>query len=351
MPKAKTVALVLGSLILAATACGGDGAGDGGGWIVGLLERIPDTAESGDFVTVVDLAAAAAAAGIEIPGPGPSDDAVAAYLMGLPRDALIPDLLRNLVRDLGALTTELGIDPAAVRAGIMAGRPPENYEVLAGAFDSTMVDQAVRADPLWSDLLVTGEHGGVTYYSWGEDLRSYMDRVSAVRPIGRSGRLALDGGYLYWVPWTAGIEGLIDAGAGIVPSLADDDGLAAVAGILEREEVYSAILTDTALRKDAVAAASALGVGGGRDEAGAYWVVVAVHATPEDAEESAVEVGRVLEEGMVVGLSAPWSDRVAEYDIAVEGTTLVVVLRSNGAEGDWVRAVQVADGLILAAQE
>lgn len=348
----KRAALILAVTGLVMTACGGDGTGDEADWIVGLLARMPDTTTSAGYVTVIDLTATAAAAGISIPGPGASEDEMADYLFGLPRDALLPDLLRNSLRfgEVGALTAELGVDPVTVNKAILAGYPPEVYEVLVGSFDAAAIDRVVRAEPVWSDLLTTAEHRGVTYYSWGDDLQSNRDRVTAVRPLGRGGRLGLDDDYLYWAPWTAGIEGLIDAGSGAVPTLADDVALVRVARALADAGVYSAVLTDLPLLQDAAVSALALGAGGGHDEAGPFWVIAALHDGPAAAEAAAAEVERLLVEGETAATRQAWSERISGFEFTVDSGLMVAVVRSAGPVGDWWQAFITRDTIMLAAQ-
>lgn len=350
--RSKRAALILAVLGLVATACGGDDTGDEGGWIVGLLGRIPETATSAGYVTVVDLTAAAATAGITTPDPGASEDEIVGYLSGLPRDALFPDLLRNSLRlfDVGAPAAELGVDWVAVNAAILAGYPPETYEVLVGTFDVAAIDQAVRAEPVWSDLLTTAEHRGVSYYSWGADLRADVERRTTLRPLGRSSRLALDDEYLYWAPWTAGVEGLIDAGAGAVPTLADDAALNRVARALAGAGVYSAVLTDLPLLQDAAVSALALGAGGGNDKAGPFWVIAALHDGAAAAEAAAAEVERLLIEGETAATRQPWSKRISGFEFSVDNGLMVAVVRSAGPVGDWWQAFVTRDPIMVAAQ-
>ena len=340
--------LVLLGMTLAA-GCGGDRAGgDEQGWIVGLLDRIPAAGGSAEFLMVVDMAGAAAAGGVAVPAPGAPADEIADFLFALPRDTLVPDLLQDPFPDFDALTRELGIDAALVTAAIMASNPPETYQVLAGDFDPAAVDTAVRSDSVWGDLLTTAEHQGVAYYAWGEDFESDLRRVTAVRPQGRGGRLALDDGWLYWVPWTAGIEGLIDAGAGRTASLADDPGFARVAAALEAAGVYSAVLTDRGL--DETASALAIGAGGGGDEAGAFWVIAAVHNSAAEAEAAAAEVERVLADGSTSATRQPWSERVSDVQVTLDDALMVVTVRSTFPAGDWWQAFSTRDAVMLAAQ-
>jgi hypothetical protein len=347
----KPACLLLAGLALVTVACGGEDEGTAdAGWIVGLLARIPDTEVSGHEVALVDLAAAAAAAGVAVPSPGAAPDEVTDYLLSLPRDTLVPELLQRTAADVDALRAELGFDHAAIEAAVSAGEPPEQFLVLKGAFDDGAVEAAVHSDPVWSDLLTSLEHAGVAYYAWGADMEIDVERVTPARPLGRGGRLALDDGYVYWVPWTAGLESLIDAGAGTVPTLAERPLMARVAAILQREQVYSAILTDTPLLEGRDVSGLVLGVGGGRDEAGAFWVVVAIHDTAAAAEESAAAFRSVITEGSSLATNQPWSERVASFEVTVEGEAMVAVVHSAGGEGDWMRAYYLRDSPLLAAQ-
>jgi hypothetical protein len=341
----------MAGLALLASACAGGG--DAGGedhWIVGLLQRIPAAAPATNEASVVDLSAAAAAAGVTVPPAGAGDDEIGAYLLGLPRDALVPDLLRDPAPRFADLTRELGIDPTQVAAAITAGSPPATYQVLQGDFDAGAIEAAVRVDPVWSGLLTTAQYRNVTYFAWGADLESDLDRVTPVRPLGRGGRLALDGRFLYWVPWTAGVTALIDAGAGAATTLGDDPLFSRAARALENAGVYSAILTDTPLLDDGPVSGRVLGVGGGRDEDGAFWVVAAVHDGAAAAEEAAAAFRSVLTEGTTLGTRQPWSERVSSFEVTVEGDMVLAVMRSTGPEGDWVRAFYTREPLLLAAQ-
>ena len=170
-----------------------------------------------------------------------------------------------------------------------------------------------------------------------------------MRPLGRGGRLALDGRFLYWVPWTAGMEALIDAGAGAVATLGDDPAFSRAARALENAGVYSAILTDTPLL-EAPVSGRALGIGGGRDQDGAFWVVAAVHDGAAAAEQAAAAFRSVLTAGSTLAHGQPWSERVSSFTVTVEGDMLLAVLRATSAEGDWLQAYYTREALLQAAQ-
>lgn len=321
------------------------------GWIVTLLSRIPATEEAGHEVGLANLEAAARAAGVMAPDSGAPAGEITDYLLALPDDLWLPELLQRAATSPDQVRAELGIDPAMVEATVTAGFPPERFVVLQGAFSVAAIDVAVGTDPVWSDLLRAADHAGVPYYAWGEDFAVDLTRVTAARPVGLSGRLGLDDGFLYWVPWTAGIEGLIDAGAGTVPTLADSALLRQAAEALEARGVHSALLTDVPLLADpsgsgALAPYLVLGLGGGQDEAGVFWVVVTVHGTAAAAEQSAAGLRTALTESGVSATGTPWSEMVTAVDIATKETTLVAVIRTDRPAGDWVRAYLTRDPLL-----
>jgi len=299
---------------------------EGAVWIVSLLDRIPDTETSGHEVTLVNLARAADAAGIEPAVEGAPAVEVTAFFADLPADTRLPSLFFRSVTRPDEFRAQLGVDLAAVSSAVEAGTLPAQFLVLEGDFDAAAIDAAARADPVWSDLLAIGEHAGVPYFTWGEDFKTWLERVTTAHPYGRGGRLALDGGYLYLAPWTAGIEALIDAGVGTVPTLADRAPLRQAAEILQREHVYSAVLTDAPLTEGSDASGLALGLGGGRDEAGAFWVVVAIHDTAAGAEESAASFRSIITEGASLGSGEPWQERVASFEVSVAGEAMVAVV-------------------------
>lgn len=314
-----------------------------------LLDRIPDTENSGQEVTLANLAGAAEAAGIELATAGAPAVEVASFFAGLPTDIALPQWFFRIITRADELRAQLGVDLAAIYGAAEAGAMPAQFLVPEGDFDAAAIDAAVHADPVWSDLLATGEHAEVSYFTWGEDFEIQIDRVTTAHPYGRGGRLALDGGYLCLAPWTAGIEALIDAGAGTVPTLADRAPLRQAAEILQREQVYSAVLTDTPLDEGSPASGLALGVGGGRDETGAFWVVAAVHDTAAGAEESAASFRSIITEGTSLGSGEPWQERVASFEVGVEGKAMVAVVYSATGEGDWHRAYYAREPLLAAA--
>ncbi|HSQ36470.1 MAG TPA: hypothetical protein VLS92_01105 [Acidimicrobiia bacterium] len=150
-------------------------------------------------------------------------------------------------------------------------------------------------------------------------------------------------------PWTAGIEALIGAGAGTVPTLADRAPLRQAAEILQREQVYSAVLTDSSLVEGSDASGLALGLGGGRNEAGAFWVVVAIHDTAAGAQESAASFRSIITDGTSLGSGQPWQERVASFEVSAAGEAMVAVVYSATGESDWYRTYHMREPLLAAA--
>ena len=202
---------------------------------------------------------------------------------------------------------------------------------------------------MWSDLRTTAEYRDVTYYAWGADFAIDLGRVTPVRPLGRGGRLALDGRFLYWVPWTAGMEALIDAGAGAVPTLGDDPAFSRAARALENAGVYSAILTDTPLL-EAPVSGRALGIGGGRDQDGAFWVVAAVHDGAAAAEQAAAAFRSILTEGTTLRPASRGRSGCRASRSPSRATCCWRCCAPTGAEGDWLQAYYTRETLLQAAQ-
>lgn len=368
---------MLAALLLAA-ACGIDGTAvrrspAGAESVTGMLGRLP-AVEGADRYVVVNLhAKARAAAGLSLPGPGDTE-AVNAYRRAL---AAEPDpglfvapaqVTGARARTMAEWEAELGFTLLDVDADATAGEVPEQVEVAEGSIDPAAVESAVRAEPVWSDVLEEAEHGGTTYWSWLEDGGVDVARRTAAREVGEARRLAAEDGAVAWTRTTAAMEATLDAWHGERDTLADVDDLAALAAVLDAEGCHSAFLstdeaaydaaavallppggeapaadpTELALpRYEAVATGVALGAEG-------TVLVVALHYRDEGAAAAGAEaLERVAAEGSsLVGDGVPWSELLDGATVRADGTTAVGVFPTGN--GDlWREVPFTRDTLLL----
>ncbi|OGN88303.1 MAG: hypothetical protein A2158_00750 [Chloroflexi bacterium RBG_13_46_14] len=141
----------------------------------------------------------------------------------------------------------LGFTIDDVTATIIAtAGPPSEYQAIYGTFTAEDIETAAKTGPLQEHLEIKS-HAGFEYYSWGEDRAIHMDWRSNIRNLGRGHRLAYVDGFALWMIWTEGVESMIDAYAGNVPSLADKEDYQLLAAELEKTGVVTAFFSSEVL--------------------------------------------------------------------------------------------------------
>ncbi|MBN2074268.1 MAG: hypothetical protein JW762_01830 [Dehalococcoidales bacterium] len=143
----------------------------------------------------------------------------------------------------------LGFTIDNVTATIIASAgPPSEYQAVYGTFTAEDIETAAKTGPLQEHLEIKS-HAGYEYYSWGEDLGIHMSPEwrSNIRNLGRGHRLAYVDGFALWMIWTEGIESMIDAYAGNIPSLADKEDYQLLAAELEKTGVVTAFFSSDVL--------------------------------------------------------------------------------------------------------
>lgn len=339
---------------VAAVAGCSDGSDDAGASsFEARLELIPASADldgEDDAVTVAmsDLERAAELAGLEPPDDPSSGDAVVDYLSPLsgfdlsgeeplPVAALFPEAsqYQRAAGELDAFVDEVGWSLLDVSWFVEYQVPPGLFTVMGGDFDEDQLTEAMGepADDIWR-LGEEGENGTV-----GRDPELPS---SAARPLGESLRLALDDDRLIVGRVTQPVE---DALEGSDDTLADDPVLSALAGALDDEDVYSAMLmtgrdfnvvsTMPPGSPEAVAAAEeeALpeefnGVAGGLsyEDDHAVAVLVYTHADEEAAASNADALEGLIEDGRSLQSGRPWSELFSVDEVRTNGTTVVARL-------------------------
>ncbi|MGY6501541.1 MAG: hypothetical protein ACXIVQ_11720 [Acidimicrobiales bacterium] len=276
---------------------GGDGpdvVGSGDDWgsgdrftVVGALEQIP--ADIDPFVEMGDMRRASELADLFRPAPADEDEFgrwMTALTGGLVEENVVfvpyvNELGRGLTGEmLEEFAAELGWSVADVDAYVAAGNPPNRMLVIQGE---------ELAPDVFPDLPEV--EPGVVTAGEGRDLETDLEGRTAARPLGAPLRMAASGDVIAVSSSTATVSAWRD-GAG--RTLADDPGLAAVAGALDDLGVYAAVVleTTTALAE-------------GDQVIGIGWTVV------EGAAEVVVVYGNPDGDDIADDVSAAWEDLLA----------------------------------------
>ena len=390
---------LIGAALMLLTACGVDGGGaapplDRGGDASAfekLLARIPDTPTTRESLLIADVAAVRNLAGIEPPGPDVGGEAIADYLRllsqtGTNGPATIFPRQEAWLAGLHEYALErptwkgLGIDARNVDQVAVfqeSAGPPTSVEVVAGRYDlessSKALQECIECPPP-----AVVEHNGVTFWSWGEDMKqSLHDRLKppAFDFLGRGGRIWIGDGFAVRTLRTADMYGVVDASLDRAASLADDDGYVLAARALAGVDATSAIFSAASFRaedlferlkplttagafqtseetlRDRLHEAPLLkpfelvAVGTAFDGTDPFTALMLVHETSRAASENADLLRQRIETSMQP-LNAPvgrkadespraepryWRDVIERYDIAADGRVLVARLYGASA--------------------
>lgn len=388
----KRVFGVVAVLALLAAACGGEEAfepdtgasttattptvdaapGEG---LLALLALVPDGEGTRREVILNDYAAARAAAGID-PLPADADtDAIAEYAMALelgppvPGSGSPPDRSpwmaaagtrvafgERYVLAQEEWSAEFGFGMADVEGDLSAGSPPGIIRVFAGSFDPGAVEAVLRADPVWGPDIEVVQYGDGSYFRWGEDYETNTERVSAARPLGRGGCLAVRDGVVIRTLGSGEMEAALDTLEGRSRSLADLSAVQTLAGALVDAGAYGAFLTLDAPQfmappdseETVLAPYSALATGPGVAGDGTAFAVFAfLHLDEEGAAVNAGRLEEILASGRSARSGAPWSEAFDGTEVVVEGTVVVLTARRDGSPRAWLDVPFARDTLVL----
>jgi hypothetical protein len=375
------------ALVLAvpAVGCGDDDDGGGGAFgggadaglanVSGALAALPD---NGEDQTVVwgDLARATEIAGLERPTDLADTDAVLDYLMavtGTVRDeddtrepvAVVPPDVAQIDRaaDIQGFTDDVGWNILQVDRFAERQSPPDSITLLDGDFDDADLTTAMGepTDGVW----VAG--------SGGEPGELDVDEISPARPLGESMWLSRNGGDgLLSVTRSAESAATADAAAAGNPKgavLGDDASLAGLAGALDEQEAYGALVVRPGINGlGAVGAVTpeqaerlcgemlpeptaALATGITADDEGPVLLVVLAHLSSDAASANADALETIVTEGGSVVSGQPWSERFTLDGVETTGDDdLIVVARLRPTEAIgarlWYDVVVQRDSLV-----
>jgi len=231
-----------------------------------LLAMMPDTPEIRRSLTITDVASARAVLGLVAP---PTD-------AGLPeRFSEFPQLFGQAdtgvsvspsgrvgvatgTDDIATWATEFGYSFVDVDQEIYSDSAPGTASIVQGRFTDERILDAARTDPAWSPDLDERTYGDGLILAWGDDGFRDPTRVTSARPNGEGGRLVPLDGAVAWSLEQATAEAVIDAAAGVVPSLDDNADIAGLVDAVTESGTYEVFVSAAALPTPAEAAAADL---------------------------------------------------------------------------------------------
>ena len=334
----------------------------GSGTFASLLSLIPDNQKTREIVYINDYARVREQFGIALPADNAGDQELRAYIkevmgaeIGVGRDPWVSGFTAQMV---GPVENRkyLAFDVRNVDQSIMAGPRPGILEVVKGRFDPGATDRSLeRCSECPPPDRIT--HQEVEFYSWGEDFKGNLSiRLSppAFDKLGRGGRIAVQDSYVYRTVETPGMRSLINTLLGREESLADDSDMILAAGEMDRLGVYSGLLMGGGVESMSIASArgdrcssttapeceelmarlgagvlgyyDVLGAGVGRDEDGAFIVVIFIYGSTRAAADDIQVFEGIL--GALNRVSPEWGSYVPNVEVRSNGRVLVAQLQT-----------------------
>ena len=344
-----------------------------------LLRAIPDTPENRRGVFIEDFTMVRRTFDRALPGPRDSDASVQEFYSGLWFTSLDSESMgdefpvfgmgstpflgpyRIMQNGIAGNLEHLAFDIRDMDHSVFAGNQAEGVGVIPGRFDPQATDDALGSCMKCPahDLV---QYGGVSYYSWGEDLEvgpGLIFAPPAFDRLGRGGRLAVLDSYVLRALTTEGTASMIDALAGETPAIADVEEFRLLGVGMSRLEVYRAMLSDVGYglnemvegftqggedpEKKAEAERQLTGgaeplrpfqafaTGAAKDDDGPYMALTLVHADEVSAKENVGRLRGRMEEGIGSFHQTPWSETidVDGSEIWSEGRLLLAKLRGR----------------------
>ena len=360
-----------------------------------LLALIPDTPNSRSMVFLNDYVLLRKTANIALPGPNANQEALHDYLR-----SLVTTMFERGVRGFGqapyisgysefslrtpssgqyapGISPHLGFDLRDVGQSAVAGNPPGQLGVILGDFDPAATDAALKncaASVPDCEPPILQSHQGVSFYSWGEDLRADLTRIltpPAFDRLGRGGRITVQENHVFYTVESPGMKELIEAGLDRRSSLLDVEKFRLLAKAMSQLGAHALLLSDQDMSVEdtisnllgnryseeeakqirAQLAATPLlrpylvfATGEGIDRDGPYMALALVHGSAEIAEENVNLLLRRINEASSILTRQPWSEMVDKAAVRAEGRVLLAKLHGRIA-GAWAGMVIQRDTL------
>ncbi len=265
-------------------------------------------------------------------------------------------------RELLEVEGYLRFDIGSVDGSIWAEDLPRTLEAVTGRFDPEATGTLLSACAECPEP-ETLEHGGIEFYSWGEDFTPELAKrlqPPAFDPLGRGGRIAVLDSLVLRTIETEGMRHLIDAYLDNRDSLADDPDLALAAETLDGIGVYSSLLVGNVESFEAPSLGMAsseeprlldeyilLGTGVGHDEDGHYTALVFVYQNEDVAERNVGVFKKILAEGFSIYSNKPWTELFPHSEVWNQDRTLIAKLRTESPVNRLIYLSMVFNGELL----
>jgi hypothetical protein len=279
-------------------------------------------------------------AGVEVPGDRASRDDEIEFLIrisggsgsqdGDVAGGAVPRAVIDFTQAIGetSLRDEAGIDVGDIHAFAELQAVPDGVVVLSGSFDTGAISDALGAEPDDDGFVVLGEEGEFDRDAQGP-LRGGVGAGVVVAPS--SSRVVV----------ARTIE-LAEEATGEGTHLGDDEGLTAVATVLDDEGAYGGIL---ARGDDQAFAAQATGAA--FEDGRHVLLIVFAYDDPDDAEAHGQALEALLDEGsdLIDRLDDP------EVDVSDGIVLLRALLDEETRPTIWLDLFSRLDPLVLAPSE
>ena len=362
-----------------------------------LLALVPDTPDSRKAVRMNDIRRAQIAQGIASPGPDATPEDILQFkqdvAFGTERPAVFilqlgDGWISGYQRDYGPVANDtkssLGFDARDIEASVLLGeanQPPQPLsEIVLGEFDASLAPDLLAACEECPPHRFAS-YQGQEYFTWdGPEAHSLRNRElpPSFDRIGRGGHIVVADDYVFRTLEVPDLERLIDTASASAGNLSNDPQYRAVARLLAEEGAVSAVLTDQSFDVETVIQAiggesafegqeesgqvapgtvdrirtavaesgplepfEVLGVGLGRDEAGAFALVALGYADAETAADAASQLRERMEVGHYPDFKGDgeidtFLDRISEFEITSVGPVTLGKFRT--AEPSGLRA-------------
>lgn len=320
------------------------------------------------FVNIVDFRAALEAFGFRPPSTCDSDETLEQYgedFASLVRLPLSPGPL--LAADIG-LDTRATYEEFGIRLCEITMTADEVSQELGRVLimrvesDPADIERAVRADPIWSDLLTESEVNGGVLYDWGPEI--FLERRTRLRPLRTGGKLFVREDIVVRSDEAAPIDAYFD---GVGRRLGDQEYANDVFASLEHRGAVQIALTNRTYTIDAnpgfdPAAVDSfqnallpwevLGLGlASNVQNEPVALLTLAHNSEGAAQENLRRLSRTLEEGSSFSQLAPWSELFEVTNLEVDGVMLHATLAGDRATPELYVSFIGGDNLFAVEDE